>query len=119
MTPEVDIYRVSGVYGNGLNGPYEKPYPIDDGRYFVSNMGVIQLRDYDGNCVSVLCGKDGMGFYSAQAIRPTPTPARLVHGATTTLPCNCPQTGVCRATGRRSSCRTFIRDSNRPFSAAT
>ena len=74
VTPEVDIYRVGGVYGNGLNGPYEKPYPIDDGRYFVSKMGVIQLRDYDGNCVSVLRHKDGMGYYSAQAIRPTSTP---------------------------------------------
>ena len=68
-TPEVDIYRVSGVYGNGLNGPYEKPFPIDDGRYLVSNSGVLQLRDYDGNCVSLLYPKDGMGYYSAQPVR--------------------------------------------------
>ncbi len=74
VTPEIDIYAVNGVYGNGLNGPYEKPYPIDDGRYFVSNMGIIQLRDYEGNCVSVVRPRDGMGFYSAQAIRPTTTP---------------------------------------------
>ena len=72
VTPEVNIYV--GTTGNGLNGPYEKPYPIDDGRYLVSKMGVIQLRDYEGNYVSLMHPKDGMGYYSAQAIRPLETP---------------------------------------------
>ncbi len=74
VTPEVDIYRVGGVYGNGLNGPYEKPFPIDDGRYLVSRSGVLQLRDYEGNYVTVLGMKDGMGYYSAQPVRTVPTP---------------------------------------------
>ncbi len=74
VTPEVDIYRVGGVYGNGLSGPYEKPFPIDDGRYFVSNGNVLQLRDYDGNSVTVLAPRDGMGFYSAQPVRAVKPP---------------------------------------------
>ncbi|NQU22577.1 MAG: hypothetical protein HQ567_14965, partial [Candidatus Nealsonbacteria bacterium] len=74
VTPEVDIYRVSGVYGNGLNGPYEKPFPIDDGRYFVSNMGTLELRDYEGNYVPVLPPKDGLGYYSAQPVRAAERP---------------------------------------------
>ena len=74
VTPEVDVYRVGGVYGNGLDGPYEKPFPVDDGRYFVSKGGTLQLRDYHGNCVSLLHPKDGMGYYSAQPVRATQRP---------------------------------------------
>ncbi len=74
VTPEVDIYRASGVYGNGLDGPYEKPYPIDGERYLVSKMGTLQLRTLDGDRVSLLHPQKGLGFYSAQAIQPVATP---------------------------------------------
>ncbi len=74
VTPDVDMYRVRGVYGNGLNGPYETAFPIDDGRYFVSKLGVLQLRTFDGDRVSLLYPKDGIGSYSAQPIRATATP---------------------------------------------
>ncbi len=74
VTPEVDIRRIGGVYGNGLRGPYEKPFPIGGDRYLVANNGALQLRDFDGNAVTLLRPQKGLGFYSAQPIRPTPTP---------------------------------------------
>ena len=80
LTPEVDLYAVGGVYGNGLSGPYEKPFPIDDGRYLVSRMGVLQLRDYDGNCVSLLQPEEGLGWYSAQPVRTVEAPQTVATG---------------------------------------
>jgi len=77
VTPEVDIYRVGGVYGNGLSGPYEKPFPIDDGRYLVSKGGTLQLRDYDGSGVALLHPTEGMGYYSAQPVRSVPCPPAI------------------------------------------
>ena len=74
VTPEVDIYRVSGVHGNGIVGPYEKPFPIDGRHYLVSKMGVLQLRSFQGDRVSLLHPKDGLGYYSAQPIRAVPVP---------------------------------------------
>ncbi len=77
VTPEVDMYRAAGVYGNGLDGPYEKPYPIDEDYYFVSKMGTLQLRSLDGDRVSLLYPRDGLGYYSAQAIRRSETPPAI------------------------------------------
>ncbi|MCP4247700.1 MAG: hypothetical protein GY778_11680, partial [bacterium] len=77
LTPEIDLYRYSGVYGNGLQGPYEKPFALGDDRFFVANNGAVQLRDFDANVVTLLHPQDGMGFYSAQPIRNTPTPPVL------------------------------------------
>lgn len=74
VTPEVDIYRSSGVYGNGLDGPYEGPFPIDNGRYLVSKRGVLQLRTFEGDRVSLLHPTEGLGFYSAQPVRVAETP---------------------------------------------
>ena len=76
VTPDVDIYRVSGVYGNGLRGPYETPCPLDADCYFVSRNGALELRDYDSTDRAVLLKPGGgLGFYSAQPVRPrTPPP---------------------------------------------
>jgi len=89
LTPEVDIYahrRGGGPWGNGMldcriGGTYEKAFPIDDHRYLVTKAGQLQLRDFDGNAVTLLTMQDGMGFYSAQPVRATPPPP--VHTGTT------------------------------------
>ena len=81
LTPEIDLYRYSGVYGNGLQGPYEKPFALGDDRFLVASNGAVQLRDFDANVVTLLQPQDGMGFYSAQPIRNTPTPP-VVTGTT-------------------------------------
>jgi len=77
LSPEIDLYRYSGVYGNGLRGPYEKPFALGDDKLLVANNGALQLRDFDANVVTLLQPQDGMGFYSAQPIRTTPTPPVL------------------------------------------
>ncbi len=77
LTPEIDIYahRVGGgPYGNGMLdcgifGAYEKPLAIDENHYLVSKGGVVQVRDFDGNAVSLLGLSGGLGFYSAQPVR--------------------------------------------------
>ncbi|MFH1267798.1 MAG: hypothetical protein ABIK89_18940 [Planctomycetota bacterium] len=68
VTPEVDIYQVRGVHGNGLDGPYEDPFPVDDGRYLVSKRGVLQLRMYNGDRVPLLYPREGLGFYGAEPV---------------------------------------------------
>ncbi|NUQ64336.1 MAG: hypothetical protein HUU20_17850 [Pirellulales bacterium] len=85
LTPEIDIdaHRIGGgPYGNGMldcgiRGAYEKPQPIDDRCFFVSKGGVIQIRDFDANAVSLLGRRDGMGFYSPQPVRAQPVPPVL------------------------------------------
>lgn len=83
LTPEIDIYahRVGGgPYGNGMldcgiRGAYEKPFAIDEQHFLVSKGGVVQLRDFDANAVSLLGTQEGMGFYSPQPVRKqTPPP---------------------------------------------
>lgn len=77
LTPEIDIYahRVGGgPYGNGMldcgiRGAYEKPFAIDEQHFLVSKGGVVQLRDFDANAVSLLGTQDGMGFYGPQPVR--------------------------------------------------
>jgi len=80
VTPEVDIRRVSGVYGNGLYGPYEKPFALDDNTFFVANYGNLELRDFDCNIVTLLRFEDDLGYYSAQPVRETPLPPVLTGG---------------------------------------
>ena len=77
LTPEIELYRFSGVYGNGLRGPYEKPFALGDNKFLVAKSGAVQLRDFDANVITLLHPQDGMGFYSAQPIRKTPTPPVL------------------------------------------
>jgi len=75
VTPEVDIYRVGGVFGNGLSGPYETPYPVDEEYYLVSRSGTLELRNYGGGEKAVLLRPgDGMGFYSPRPVRPRKRP---------------------------------------------
>ena len=74
VTPEIDMYRVEGVYGNGLQGHYETPFPIDDGRYFVTDRGTLQIRTFDGDRVSLARPADELGYYSAQPVRAVKAP---------------------------------------------
>ena len=74
VTPEIDIYVSRGVHGNGLDGPYEDPFPIDDGHYLVSKRGVLQIRSFDGDRVSLLSPQDGLGFYGPEPVRAVSTP---------------------------------------------
>ncbi|MGL4941736.1 MAG: DUF7402 domain-containing protein [Thermoguttaceae bacterium] len=75
LTPEVDIFRHEWVYGNGLVGGYEKPFPIDENRFIVTKDGDVQVRSFDASAVAtILQTRDGMGFYSAQPIRPRAVP---------------------------------------------
>ena len=92
LTPEIDIYQRGGVYGNGLRGPYEKPFALGDDKFLVSNNGAVQLRDFDANAVTLLPPQDRMGFYSAQPIRVTPTPPVLA-GRTMDLSAAVPEDG--------------------------
>ncbi len=76
LTPEIPIGTVDDARrGNAMRGPYESPFPLDDRHFLVSREGTIQLRDYEGSRTSILREPvDGMGFYSAQPVRPRPLP---------------------------------------------
>ncbi|HLB74474.1 MAG TPA: hypothetical protein VJJ98_10680 [Sedimentisphaerales bacterium] len=75
LTPEIDIGKVDQGSGNHVTGPYESPYPLDSELFLVSRDGTILLRDYDGTKqITVLAGKDGMGFYNARPILARPKP---------------------------------------------
>jgi len=86
LTPEIDIYahRIGGgPWGNGMldtgvRGTYEKPLAVDAERFLVSKGGTIQLRDFDGNAVSLLSPAEGMGYYCPMPIRPTKRPPVMV-----------------------------------------
>jgi len=82
LTPEIDIYAHrlgGGPWGNGMldrqiGGTYEKPVAINANRFLVSKGGVIQLRDFNANAVSLLFPDKGMGFYSPMPLCKTDTP---------------------------------------------
>jgi len=75
LTPDVDIGQVSAGNGNSVRGPYENPLPFDQEFFLVSKQGTILLRDYEGaREASLLCRRDGLGFYSPTPIRRRPTP---------------------------------------------
>ncbi len=75
LTPEVNIYSHGGVvFGNGLHGPYEKPFPVGNDKYLVTSNGKLQLRNFDGDKATLLDLDKGMGYYCAQPIRPTKRP---------------------------------------------
>jgi hypothetical protein len=76
----------------GIRGAYEKPFPIDESHYLVSKGGVVQIRDFAGNAASLLGPRDGMGFYSAQPVRPQ-TPPPVVHGHFADRPPELPEDG--------------------------
>jgi len=88
LTPEVQVGSVDNAgAGNGMRGPYESPVPLDDRFFLVSREGRILLRDYAGRVDLSLCAPaKGLGFYSAQPLRPramprSPRPVRIDHGA--------------------------------------
>lgn len=77
LTPEIEIGSVDDARaGNRMRGPYESPFPLNENFYLVSKAGTIQLRDYDGQHLSVVRApvEGEMGYYSAQPIRPRPKP---------------------------------------------
>jgi len=74
LTPEIDIYKTRGQYGNGLRGPYEKPFPIDKEKYLVTSYGKLEIRNLKGDKATLLWPDKGLGYYSAQPIRPTKQP---------------------------------------------
>lgn len=76
LTPEIPIGTVDDPRrGNGMRGPYESPVPLDERHFLVSRAGTLQLRDYEGNLeVTLREPENGMGFYSAQPIRPRALP---------------------------------------------
>ena len=75
LTPEINIGEVDKGSGNHVRGPYENPYPLDEELFLVTRDGTILLRDYAGTRqVTVLAPRDGLGFYSAQPLRPRPRP---------------------------------------------
>jgi hypothetical protein len=78
LTPEIDIYRIGGVYGNGMRGPYEKPFPIDKTTYLVSNDGKLQVRSFGADYATLLLPDRGLGYYSAQPIRQVKRPPVIV-----------------------------------------
>jgi len=87
LTPEVDIYAHrlgGGPWGNGMldkriGGTYEKPLALNENRFLVSKGGIIQLRDFDANAVSLVFPEGGMGWYCPMPIRDDPPP-RVVKG---------------------------------------
>lgn len=92
VTPEVDIYKPGGCWGNGLSGPYEKPFALNDSTYLVTNDGNVQVRTIDGSRATLLHAKADensanrivklgnysvypkLGYYSVQPIREYPIP---------------------------------------------
>jgi hypothetical protein len=83
VTPEVDIYNAGWCWGNGLSGPYEKPFALDESTYLVAKNGDVQIRTIDGSRATLLQAKNAvlsgdkkarLGYYSAQPIREYPVP---------------------------------------------
>lgn len=76
LTPEITIGTVEDAgRGNAMRGLYESPVPLDERHYLVSRAGTILLRDYEGTAEMILCEpRNGMGFYSAQPLRPRALP---------------------------------------------
>jgi hypothetical protein len=76
LTPEITIGTVDDAgRGNAMRGVYESPVPLDECHYLVSRAGTILLRDYEGTAEMILCEPhNGMGFYSAQPLRPRALP---------------------------------------------
>ena len=81
-TPEVNIFNPGGQWGNGLRGPYEKPFALDESTYLVTKSGAVQIRTIDGSRATLLQPdyKNQRGYYSVQPIRTWPTPPVLQSG---------------------------------------
>ena len=75
-TPEIELYEPDGVWGNGLRGPYEKPFALDESTYLVTKWGAVQIRTIDGSRATILQpdSTTGFGYYSVQPVKSVPTP---------------------------------------------
>lgn len=76
ITPWLRIGPVDKGSGNDVRGPYENPFPLDGELFLVSRRGTAMVRDYAGRRMAEILapGKDGLGFYSPQPLRPRPRP---------------------------------------------
>ena len=81
-TPEVDVFDPSTQWGNGVRGPYEKPFALDESTYLVTRSGAVQIRTTDGNRATLLPSDDttGLGYYSVQPVKAVPVPPVLQSG---------------------------------------
>ncbi|MDR3110141.1 MAG: hypothetical protein LBU65_10730 [Planctomycetaceae bacterium] len=81
-TPEVDIFKASWCWGNGLSGPYEKPFALDENTYLVTKSGDVQVRTTNGSRATLLVKNEaaGNGYYSVQPIREYPLPPVVKSG---------------------------------------
>jgi hypothetical protein len=78
LTPDVAIGQMDKGDGNNIRGPYESPYPLDAELFLVSKRGTILVRNYEGTQqLRLVDPLDGIGFYSAQPLRPRPRPPVL------------------------------------------
>ena len=82
LTPWLRIGSVDKGSGNDVRGPYENPFPIDNQFFLVSRRGTVMVRDYAGKRMAeiVAPGKDGLGFYSPQPLRPRARPPIINSG---------------------------------------
>lgn len=82
LTPWLRIGSVDKGSGNDVRGPYENPFPLDDQLFLVSRRGTVMVRDYAGRRMAEIVGpgKDGLGFYSPQPLRPRPRPPVIHSG---------------------------------------
>jgi mono/diheme cytochrome c family protein len=81
-TPEVDVFRAGWQWGNGLSGPYEKPFALDENTYLVTKSGDVQVRTTDGSSATLLAKnkETGNGYYSVQPVREYPVPPVVKSG---------------------------------------
>jgi hypothetical protein len=83
-TPEIEIYKPSGMWGNGVWGHYEKPFALDESTYLVTKNGDVQVRTIDASRATLLQAKIAalsgsnqkvrLGYYSVQPICEYPVP---------------------------------------------
>ena len=94
LTPEVNIGRVDKGDGNHIRGPYESPFPVDSEHFLVSRRGAILIRRFDGTQMAgVIAPRDGLGFYSAQPLRPRTRPPVLAPQTAVYTPVSLPSPG--------------------------
>jgi hypothetical protein len=81
-TPEVDIYHRSWCWGNGVSGPYEKPFALDESAFLVTKNGAVEIRTIDGKRATLLPPnyQNGLGYYSVQPVQTVPPPPILQSG---------------------------------------
>ena len=80
ITPDTPLRGVNEGNGNtGGSKPYSCPLPLDKERLLLSARGPIQVRTFDGGCLSLAlpAPDEGMQYFNAQPVQPRPRP-RLI-----------------------------------------